>query len=624
MKAYHTADSRSGLRLPHSGVLLGIVADALRLKDMFRTDWEVASYKTVQRYFQGERVAPETVEAIVKALVESWVPAQLELPAKEVGEALSLQEAIAMFLGVYAHRWDHCAANVNALLYPVCEPGDLPLPALRLFVLELGIRLGAWFGLRARRPHPPLTWSVSAFADGEALARFIDRRRAALGLTLEDLAELVGISTQALKAWRRGDSLPTNENLRELAKALRGTNRLDVTELQLRLFVGVQDLLARSQRLCGAERIRDLLAAMERTSGIVAELSSLMLGPADLLESIAQETGQRAESLRESLESAAAPRLWNLVIYGATCPVGVRTVQALAASGNYSPQVVTDLLALPRDWSPRIRYWMDQLGSAEQAKAFAADYVTEKLGLPEATGRMIAEVAASASFSMAGSESPAGLDSEVRVASLPREVRAAVATHHAENAASLGDLEGAIRLLRKAVAAEPTNAVLHFRLGAHLGEIGCRSRCVELAEEGIQECRIASQLDPGLGNARNEIGIILSNLRRHEAAEEAFADAEDSFGEHSHHWFTRGSNYLALRRYDAARDALQRAIDLNADKVHVHAMARLAATLMVLGKEREARRLGKRVQHLVGFDPTGDWQRHINPWGGPEGSDKGR
>lgn len=44
-------------------------------------------------------------------------------------------------------------------------------------------------------------------------------------------------------------------------------------------------------------------------------------------------------------------------------------------------------------------------------------------------------------------------------------------------------------------------------------------------------------------------------------------------------------------------------------------MARLAATLMKLGRKGDARRLGQKVSHLVGEDPTSDWEDTLDVWG---------
>ena len=106
--------------------------------------------------------------------------------------------------------------------------------------------------------------------------------------------------------------------------------------------------------------------------------------------------------------------------------------------------------------------------------------------------------------------------------------------------------------------------------------------------------------------------MILANLRRHEEAEAAFAEAEPYHGQHAHHWFARATNYLALKRYEEARAGFEKAVEFTKDRANVLAMARLAATLMALGRKVEARRVGQRVHHLTGTDPTEIWEQVLD------------
>ena len=186
----------------------------------------------------------------------------------------------------------------------------------------------------------------------------------------------------------------------------------------------------------------------------------------------------------------------------------------------------------------------------------------------------------------------------------------------ADVAMSIGDMGTAVEHLRHAVRHQPQDASLHLALGGALWQQALPAGDFEGVEEALLECRLAVQLDPKFGNARNEIGVILSNLRRHEDAEQAFADAEPYHGEHNHHWVCRGNNYLALGRLEDARAAFVKAIELTGEGEHVEAQARLAATLIALDRKREARHLGKRVQHVTGFDPTEHWERGVDPWAG--------
>ena len=146
MKRYHTAGSNEGLRLPHSGFLAGKLADVLRLKGHF-DDGFSASYKTVQRYFSGERVEPNIVSEVLDTLVDGLVPNTLT--ASIDGTDYSVNTFVRDGLEYYLRRWDSLVAEVNSRLYPVHEEKDLPVPILRLVCLDAGLRYGSWLARRS-------------------------------------------------------------------------------------------------------------------------------------------------------------------------------------------------------------------------------------------------------------------------------------------------------------------------------------------------------------------------------------------------------------------------------------------------------------------------------------------
>ena len=52
------------------------------------------------------------------------------------------------------------------------------------------------------------------------IGEIIQARRTALGLSQEGLAELVGVSRQAVSKWELGDAVPDTDKLVPLARAL--------------------------------------------------------------------------------------------------------------------------------------------------------------------------------------------------------------------------------------------------------------------------------------------------------------------------------------------------------------------------------------------------------------------
>jgi tetratricopeptide (TPR) repeat protein len=85
-------------------------------------------------------------------------------------------------------------------------------------------------------------------------------------------------------------------------------------------------------------------------------------------------------------------------------------------------------------------------------------------------------------------------------------LRKALAT--ADYGEALRLLKEHIEDLRIRISRNPESAEYHYSLGAMLGLIGCKFNMGALADEGVLECRIASQLDPTWDIPLLEIGII--------------------------------------------------------------------------------------------------------------------
>lgn len=576
---YRTAGSGEGLRLPHSGVLIGCIANALRLKAGLRELLGDAGYKTSQRYFDGDRIEPEAMARILDALAIA-VPESLALP-KESGSTEALRSFIAGGLKFHAQRWDSIAARTNALSFPVTERRDQPIPALRLFVLDIGLRWGAWRALQAINGYEirPSSWWLQE----DAVGTLIDGWRQNNDVSLEALAEKAEVSVQTLYQWRSGTALPTARHLKDVTAALSdGELQQAHKEWVLRLVIGVLDLRRELATLCGRKRIDDMTNALVRSAELI------------------HESFLAARAATAMNDEALVPRLWNVVFFGGRSPVAADLCAILADRAAFAPEVARDFAALTQDWAERMHYWMHFLGSVPDGIAFARARLR---GQSEAEVAGLVRGTVEASLRMSGFDAaPPDTPYDNRIA-MPPELRAIHRGVQAEAALSVDDLDGALEHLRAAVQHDPRSPVVHFKLGAALGMQGLRHRDAAMMDEGVLECRLAYQLDPDFGNARNEIGIILSNMRRHEEAEVAFAEAEPYFGSHAHHWFTRGANLLALHRLEDAREAFQKAIELTKDGAHVEAMARLAAVLLKLGDHGKARRLGRKVHHLIGQDP---------------------
>jgi transcriptional regulator with XRE-family HTH domain len=622
MNHYHTPTSQEGLRLPYSGFVVGRLAGALQLKGRLREPgFKAGLYKTAQRYFTGERIEPETVVQILNVMVERLVPEAIVYGGGLI-EEIPLRRIVHVALKNYAHLWDETAGAVNAHMFPVKAPRDLATPILRLVALDLGVRIGGWASLEYLRG-TPIDWDKT-WLDGGGFGSFLRARMKEKGLTIEELADVdhVDVSPQAVAAWRSGTSLPTSNNIDALAEFL-ATNASGAleTELTLRILVAIENVIVDLKGLIGEERFDDLVRAIKNTAREIEKLQREF------------DAALPTELLASSNEQRLRGALWDLPIHGARCPAGQSMAHGLAQKGMWNQEAAADLRALSGDWSPRIAYWLSQLSLADRAPELVPqihEQMPELKGLSRHGDEMLFRQIVEGQIRIGDIFAKPRYG--VRI-SPPPFIKAMSRLSEAGIAASTGDDFTAIGQLRQAITHTPQDALLHFKLGGVLGQRAFQHGDPKAAEEALVECRVAATLDPEFGNARNEIGVILANMRRHEEAELAFAEAEPLFREHSHHWFCRGGNYLALAKLEKAdidsssstarehrgylekaQAAYEKAVGLTNDENHIFAKAHLAAIHQALGDKRKSRDLAGEVHHVLGFDPRHGWAQGLNPW----------
>lgn len=607
MSAYHTTRSEDGLRFPSSGKLVGYLAEALRLKAVLREDWSTASYKTAQRYLAGTRVSAETVDDIISTLASTLVPNSLR-----IDDDRQLAEVVARALRSSAHAWDVFAAEVNAHCYPVDAAADLAYAVLRLALLDMGLRWGAWIASRfvTGKASP---WD-RAWIERMAVRDYIDEKWLAgrrdgkaprgphqLSDRLKKLAKATGVSQRMVESWRK-DAIPENKHIESLARALsKSSAERQRCEWELRLLFGVRALRRRLYRLCGEARIDDAIGAMTETALFVSDYYRRLLCPP-------KSTSQDTQTLLDLAPwMLAESRMWDLILRGAQSELGVVFTTLLSDSAQWRPEVSTDFQALPGDWVRRCQYWLRLLGRAPREVEFLRQYATAEWGWSDDDVAAVAPATLEHMTRMAGfANRPDSDGPTVRVIAPPFEA-AINRVEQAERAKSVGDLAKATEHMHRAVELQPQNAGLQFKLGCYLWQLAFEQHR-PLVEEALAACREAVRLDPEFGNARNEIGIILSNVGRYDEAEAAFGEAEPYFGREAHHWYARGRNYVCCDRLGDAREAFEKAIDLTAERAHVPAMALLAAVMVALGDNRSGRRLGKKVHFLWGSDPSENWE----------------
>lgn len=98
MKRSEVLKQGKEFRFPNSGVVLGRLAGALRLKHVMyqgeesRNCSDLSDYKRLQSYFQGERIKPKYVTEYVTRLVQRCVPVVCQKPAHPVQQPVHVAD----------------------------------------------------------------------------------------------------------------------------------------------------------------------------------------------------------------------------------------------------------------------------------------------------------------------------------------------------------------------------------------------------------------------------------------------------------------------------------------------------------------------------------------------------
>jgi len=163
-----------------------------------------------------------------------------------------------------------------------------------------------------------------------------------------------------------------------------------------------------------------------------------------------------------------------------------------------------------------------------------------------------------------------------------------------------GDNDTAIIHFRRAIELQPMNAEYHFQLGATLGQAG-------QAEEGIQECWIAVQLEPKWDLPRVEVGIILVNSGRYEEGLEHMEETATVLGKTGGHLvFSLGYARMKCDNPAGALEMFENVLEVKPD--HALALDCAAHCCFLTGDRKRGRELAKRAHQLGASDTYRDWR----------------
>jgi tetratricopeptide (TPR) repeat protein len=572
----------SGVVHPTSGQLVGQLAGFLRLKGYLREGWEGASYKTAQRYFEGKRISPDSIDAILGALVSAV------LPEGALGADIRNARAWAKsFLGNAARQWDVLVGAMMGGGFPIIEPRLAPIPLLRLFTLDAAIRWAAYQSLVTHKKGEPEfrpTW-----LEPDSVRQAMDKYRhspAGETLSLVACAESAKVSLNSLEAWRRGDQFPTNENIQFLAAPLakHSRNPLGEVEFQLRGAVGGSALRRCLSELCGEHIVVDL----EETFSKVARHTHGWL---------------RQFPIPENL---FAPVMHELIEHGARATLRDRLAKHLSECSQRHAEVQADFLALSGSWDRRLNYWAKMMTAFTEVGGF----LNHIPGITEEEKQRLRPGIEERVLRMRHFDGEDASHPHLHDAPDDANTRAKRELIQGNRASSWGNLREAAACLRRATQYDPYNAAYHYDLGCYLGEMVAVGELVHL-EEALSECRIAARLDPDWNSPLTEVAIILSNVGRLEEALTAFDEAEPVAKNWAHFHLTRGNTLMWLARYEEATAAFRRTLEIKPQLLE--AMTNLAVALTMLGRHKEVEKLAPEVAHRGGprCDRPEQWREYF-------------
>lgn len=558
----------AGVASPTSGELVGHVAGFLRLKGYLRDGWEGASYKTAQRYFEGKRIAPESIDKILDALVSAVVPEGAAGVDTRVARVWSRQ-----FLGNAVRHWDVLVGSMMGG-FPVIEPRLAPIPFLRLFVLDAAIRWAAYQMLVTRDEGEPEfrpTWLES-----DGVRQAMDRYRLSPEgetVSLSACATSAKVSENSLEAWRRGDQFPTNENLQFLAAPLakHASRPPGEVEFQLRVAVGVGAFRRFLAGLCGEHVVTDLAETFSKVARSTYGYLRLLPIPEDIF----------------------VPVMHELIEYGARATIRDRLSKHLAGCSKRHAEVQADFLALPGPWDERLNYW------AKMMTAFGpvGGFLNHLPGISDEEKQRLRPGIEDRVLRMRYFDEEEAAHPHLYDAPNDANTRAKSESIQGHRARSWGNIEKAAEHLRRATRYDPSNAAYHYALGCYLGELVGAGDLKHL-DEGLSECRMAARLDPTWNSPLTEVAIMLSNVGRLEEALKAFEEAESVAKDWAHFHYTRGNTLMWLKRYEEATAAFRRTLEIK--PLHLPAMVNLAVALTLLGRHKEVEKLAPEIAHRGG------------------------
>lgn len=198
-----TGPSAAAEAYPTGAVLLGALRDVVNVPLVSTTA------RTSARVAAGDTVDERSVVQLCRALAEAFVDKQV-VPPLSAGNAWEL---LTLAIYTMAKKWDLATAPLRIGEARPVDWRMMTMGAAQLFVVELGIRAGAWLAVA------PSTLDVSSLAIPDR-ATIMNGAIKATNLSQGALARALGVAETTIVRWKKGESRPDERQLDELGKQL--------------------------------------------------------------------------------------------------------------------------------------------------------------------------------------------------------------------------------------------------------------------------------------------------------------------------------------------------------------------------------------------------------------------
>ena len=202
-----------------------------------------------------------TREKIIAAIAEVLTDSGFVSSQQVSEDSFKSAPTLASTLEWHMDNWDMLRSFIRRRTMRVL-PSNLPKvweAYIRLVVVDLALRLAAYLHLAGSSP-AGLDFRGSAYRT--VRGDYLNKRRRQSGLTLEDLAEKVGVDNHTVDAWMYDGSRPSNDNLAKavsvLAEKIEGSSTSGLV-LELRALYWVSDIAEILAEHAGVEAVEDAL-----------------------------------------------------------------------------------------------------------------------------------------------------------------------------------------------------------------------------------------------------------------------------------------------------------------------------------------------------------------------------